>query len=641
VIISSEIEERQAELDAFILEYFGPDEPVPGPPPVEINYVHRKEIPDQELIVKIEMSKQADLFRRLFNGNIEGYGSNSEADLSLCNLLAFWTGKNPEQMDRLFRRSGLMRSKWDEKHGQHTYGAITIAKAIADCTGTYTSGQQSQQDPEEWEEPISLNRPDLPKFDSQDFPAPLWAMIDAVAKATETPVELSGLISLSVAAAAVQKKLEIEPELKYREPLCIWTVSVLPPGSRKSAAQKPFIKPLQAWEIEQSALLEPVIKAATAKRTAEELRLKELQKRYAKEDDEIKRAGITEEMDEVQNHFTEIPARPQVFTQDVTPERLGALMADNYEAMAIFSAEGGIFDTIGGRYSSGVPNLDLFLQSHSGDTVRVDRGSRPPVWMQSPALTMGLSVQDDVMQSMAGKQGFKGRGLIGRFQYASPVDLVGRRKLITQPVPDEIEQAYTNIITNLLNIPVTKTSLGETPAIPLSAEALRVWKTFQRWVEDEMAEGGSFDHMRDYAGKLPGAAARIAGIFHCVAHCTSDRPDFFDVSPETMQRAVSLATKLSQHAVHVYDLMGTGGDIQAARKILRWIEKTGAESFTARDCHCALKGTFPKREDLNPGLNVLMERGYIRRTTDQCTEKKAGRKSEFFGVNPFVHKGVL
>ncbi len=39
------------------------------------------------------------------------YTSQSEADLALCNFLAFWTGGDAARIDRLFRRSGLYRPK--------------------------------------------------------------------------------------------------------------------------------------------------------------------------------------------------------------------------------------------------------------------------------------------------------------------------------------------------------------------------------------------------------------------------------------------------------------------------------------------------------------------------------------------------
>ena len=77
---------------------------------------------DDEVIAKASRSKQGEAFSRLLSGDITGYKSHSEADQGYCNMLAFWCGGDLEQMDGLFRQSGLMREKWDEKHGAATYG---------------------------------------------------------------------------------------------------------------------------------------------------------------------------------------------------------------------------------------------------------------------------------------------------------------------------------------------------------------------------------------------------------------------------------------------------------------------------------------------------------------------------------------
>ena len=93
---------------------------------------------DHEVIDKARNCKSGYLFNILYSGNWQGvYSSQSEADLALCNQLAFWTQKNQTQMDRIFRSSGLMRPKWDEKRGNTTYGAITIGKACAACQEVY------------------------------------------------------------------------------------------------------------------------------------------------------------------------------------------------------------------------------------------------------------------------------------------------------------------------------------------------------------------------------------------------------------------------------------------------------------------------------------------------------------------------
>lgn len=58
-----------------------------------------------------------------------GYASQSEADLSLCLILAFWTDCDADQIDRIFRSSGLYREKWE----RDDYRQRTIQNAIDQC----------------------------------------------------------------------------------------------------------------------------------------------------------------------------------------------------------------------------------------------------------------------------------------------------------------------------------------------------------------------------------------------------------------------------------------------------------------------------------------------------------------------------
>src|SRR5262249_27375821 len=91
---------------------------------------------DEELLDKAFAAANGDKLKRLFEGDITGYRSHSEADLALCSVLAFWTD-DPAQIDRIFRSSRLMREKWDKKDGAWTYGERTIEKALANRTEHY------------------------------------------------------------------------------------------------------------------------------------------------------------------------------------------------------------------------------------------------------------------------------------------------------------------------------------------------------------------------------------------------------------------------------------------------------------------------------------------------------------------------
>src|SRR5689334_12933302 len=114
---------------------------------------------------------------------------------------------------------------------------------------------------------------------------------------------------------------------------------------------------------------------------------------------------VTELIKKIQNlegELPDVPAYPRLIADDITPEKLGAVMAEQGEKIAIFSDEGGVLTTMGGRYNSGVANLDLLLKAHSGSPYRVDRASREmPISMKKPALTIALAVQPQVLREAA------------------------------------------------------------------------------------------------------------------------------------------------------------------------------------------------------------------------------------------------
>lgn len=83
-----------------------------------------------------------DLWWGNFDKLAQAYPSNngrpydySSADAALCQHLAFWTNRNPKQIERIFNQSALIRNKWTQRPD---YRNRTIDNAIALCTQVYT-----------------------------------------------------------------------------------------------------------------------------------------------------------------------------------------------------------------------------------------------------------------------------------------------------------------------------------------------------------------------------------------------------------------------------------------------------------------------------------------------------------------------
>jgi hypothetical protein len=108
---------------------------------------------DKELIKKALGSKKNPFtnrpsFKELWTMDLDALGRQyphpkgtepfdySSADAALLQHLAFWTGKDCERMDRLFRQSALMREKWDIRED---YRIRSIEHATGLCKNVYSS----------------------------------------------------------------------------------------------------------------------------------------------------------------------------------------------------------------------------------------------------------------------------------------------------------------------------------------------------------------------------------------------------------------------------------------------------------------------------------------------------------------------
>ena len=104
----------------------------------QTHFQHHSYLDDEAVIAHANEASNSEKFKRLFAGEWEDlYGSQSDADMALLSILAFWCGCDEEQMDRIFRTSGLMRPKWDRKQAGSTYGAISIRNTVNTCAAVY------------------------------------------------------------------------------------------------------------------------------------------------------------------------------------------------------------------------------------------------------------------------------------------------------------------------------------------------------------------------------------------------------------------------------------------------------------------------------------------------------------------------
>jgi hypothetical protein len=116
------IEERSEDLAALCAELFAP--------PHDADHASHRHgsaaLADDDVLSLARNAGNGTKFFHLWAGDTSEYGGDdSAADLALLGVLSFYS-QDPDQLDRLFRRSGLYRDKWERAD----YRQRTIDKAL-------------------------------------------------------------------------------------------------------------------------------------------------------------------------------------------------------------------------------------------------------------------------------------------------------------------------------------------------------------------------------------------------------------------------------------------------------------------------------------------------------------------------------
>ena len=488
---------------------------------------------------------------------------------------------------------------------------------------------------EAWEAPTTFSESVGPEFPVGVFPGKVQRFADALTNSLQVPPGLVGTNILAITHAACAGRAIVRLNEDWQEQLCEYFISVLPSGEKKTAVLSATSAPLEQRERELVDLLGPEIAQVQVERDILEKRVQELKGRAAKAN-EPETTELKNEAVELAKQLsaTGIPSLPRLLADDATPEAISKLMTEQDGRIAIFSAEGGILETADGRYSDGVANIDIFLKGHSGDSVRIDRKNGPPQFIPKPCLTLCLDVQPDVIETLASKNGFRGRGLLARIKFAILKSNVGYRSMETTPVSTSLKQNWQQAVAKLLTYP--DPADGEEHAIRLSADARRKFQDYRMEIEESLRPGANLSEIADWGNKLAGSVARFAGVLHMLGHAYhgyDGYPWSVDISGEIMEKAITLGEYYRAHALVAFSMMGVDKKTEQARKILATIERHGFESFSVRDLYNLVRRTFSVAA-LSEPLKVLEDMGYIRIRQVEASRKAGRPRSPVYEVNP-------
>lgn len=112
--------------------------------PVQPQTKYLEPIPDEDLLDRMFGASNGADIKALHEGDTTRYGKDlSKADMALLAHLAFWTNKNPEQMERMWMASTLgAREKTQQRPD---YRARTIKNAIANRKEGFVPWEQTEE----------------------------------------------------------------------------------------------------------------------------------------------------------------------------------------------------------------------------------------------------------------------------------------------------------------------------------------------------------------------------------------------------------------------------------------------------------------------------------------------------------------
>ena len=645
------IADCQSELEAFHAEVFREKATSNGthtPRPVVTN------LNDVELIEKAKSAKNGSKFTELWNGGLAGHPSQSEADQSLVNLLAFWFNCDPVRMDAAFRQSGLYRPKWDERHfgNGNTYGQVTIEKAIAASTEVYTppmNGQHrqakakpmgSETQPEEWSEPQPIRDvlPSVTPFMIDLLPEAFQSWIRDIAERMQCPPDFPAVGVMVSLATVVGRQVTIRPKVNddWQVVPNLWGGIIGRPGLLKTPALQESLRPLNRLEVKAKEEFDAAMRVFEADKLVHEARQKQMK-------DDLRKAVRTGSDPYLiaQSSTTDddpAPTRRRYRTNDPTMEKLGELLNENPRGLLLFRDElTGFLRTMDrdGHES----DRAFYLEAWNGTgRFTVDRIGRGTIDIQASCISILGGIQPGPLSAYMSRAAHGGQdddGLVQRFQLIVWPDQPGAWKDVDRRPDTVARQRVFEVFERLDNIDPVNIGAevpeeeGDLPFLRFSSEAQEFFTGWRTDLEHRLRGNELPPMLEAHFAKYRSLVPSLALLIHLAD------VGIGSVGEDSLLRACAWGDYLESHARRVY-APALAPQMISASALAEHIKKgdLGTE-FAARDVQRKGWTNLVEREDVGRALEMLEDLDWIR-AIQIPTE---GRMRTQYLVNPQIYKG--
>lgn len=484
-----------------------------------------------------------------------------------------------------------------------------------------------------------LSRFRAPERPSEPFPVDalpevLRDFCTEVAQAVQVSIDMAAVCALGAVSAAAMGRYTVQVKPTWQEVAQLYVLLIARPSDRKSPTIKWTAQQLYEEQKRYNAAHNADVSEYKARLQIAKKNLQKLTGTAGKAPDEF--SGEVIEAQAELDRLEQSPIVPMaMLLDDATPEAIVLALQENHERCAIISSEAGnLFSNLMGRYAqNGSTGIDVLLKAYTVEPLRVSRATKPSVTLQNPSLTILLTGQPSLLQSIMDDGNLQGRGLLSRFLFCVPESLVGGRTLQDAPINPDKKGRYDLMLHDLFAAGAEGQS---TNFLTLTPEASALFDAYYDEVEHQLPELTA--NLEAWYGKLCGQVARIAALLTlCTASATCPA---CTIGSAEMQAAIALGRYFAGHARYAFGASGQTQAEQEARALLQAImsdklqDQRAAGRMTQRELFsCVSRVRFPTADSMDSSLLELQQRGYISRQRVSAGAQ-GGRPSMIIYLNP-------
>lgn len=461
--------------------------------------------------------------------------------------------------------------------------------------------------PQSEETPI----PNWQPFPLEALPEPFRSFTAEAAEALQVDPASVALSLLTVAASAIGGSRRLAPKDGWNVPSVLWTAILQPSGSLKSPVRRSIFR----WTQKRQ---EALFQQYRLDRQQYEVELGEYEKQW--------KEWLRDQKKSLPPAKPIPPAQQRVWVQDITIEKVAALLADNPRGFLLATDELGAWFGSFDRYArTRGGDVNHWLPLYNGEPVLVDRKAGETIYTPHGYVSiLGYIVPETFQRICQGP--YLDNGLVARFCLVYPPPRLKQwtetaiSPVLCQPVGEVFQRLYD------LEMDVGEDGQPTYRLMRLHAKAKQEYVHFYNKHNLELVGlSGSVEAAFKKLEELP---LRLAMVIHLIRWASGQPVDPDSVDEASMAAAITITQWQKQETIRIYRLLFAQAPSDGMGELVQWIAQRGG-AVTARDLTHYCSRYKGRTEEAEADLNELACRGFGRWET-KPSDQKGGRPTRIF-----------